>query len=170
MQWARGHPYGWRAALRTISMALKSRSDLTTCRTPLQWWIAPHAIWRIKTYAADHDIHVYSIGTVNSDSVVFAQANNRKHYGDVIQAEHVLTFEDCTDVDAVARVLGAASLPSHLEVSADRLHSGNRTMRSTGHNQGRNRGRRTRWPTPQVRGWRSPMSVPEDDRRGRIQA
>jgi hypothetical protein len=83
----------------------------------LQWWIAADQVWRIKTFAADHDIHVYSTGAVKADPVALAQANNRKHYGDVIQSEHVLTFEDCTDPEAVAEVLAAAGIGSELEVA-----------------------------------------------------
>jgi hypothetical protein len=83
----------------------------------LQWWIAPNQVWRIKTFATDHDIHVYSVGAAKGAPVELAQANNRKHYGDVIRSEHVLTFDDCTDLNAVAKVLGAAGIGSELEVA-----------------------------------------------------
>jgi hypothetical protein len=75
----------------------------------IQWWIAPRGSWRIRTYAVDHDIHVYSVG--NADNLrELALENARKHYGDVIQSQHVFELADCLDEDETARVFRAARL------------------------------------------------------------
>jgi hypothetical protein len=84
----------------------------------IQWWIGSGQIRRIATFALDHDLHVSSIGAVESDPVAFARKKNRDNYGEIIRAEHVLKFDDWTDASGVARVLKSASLPSRLKVEA----------------------------------------------------
>jgi hypothetical protein len=87
----------------------------------IQWWIGSGQVWRITTFALDHDIRVSAIDAVTSDPVEFARKNNRDNYGDIIRSERVLKFQDCTDASAVARVFKAAALPNRLEVEARRL-------------------------------------------------
>jgi hypothetical protein len=83
----------------------------------LQWWLGDQA-WRIKTFAVDHDIHMYSCGPNKPGLVGLAQQNNAKHYGDVIAEQHVLEFDDCTNAETVAAVLASAGLANRLEVAA----------------------------------------------------
>jgi hypothetical protein len=87
----------------------------------LQWWIAPDSAWRIKTFALDHDIHTHSIDKGGPDLVELAQANNLKHYGDVVESQHVLEFHDCTDMKEVRRVFQRVGLPPQLEVAEGRF-------------------------------------------------
>jgi hypothetical protein len=73
-------------------------------------------VWRVKTFALDHDIHVYSIGAPRAGILELARANNQKHYGDIISAQHVLEFSDCTNEAEVKRVCGTAGLDPRVEV------------------------------------------------------
>ena len=86
----------------------------------LQWWIGSEQSWRIKTFAMDHDIHTHS--TPSRDGLVeLARANNSKHYADVLAAEHVLEFADCTDEVEVGARFHAAGLEPRLEVADGRF-------------------------------------------------
>ena len=71
--------------------------------------------WRIKTYATDQDVHVWSIGNNVEDIVALAHSNTEKHYGDVLGAAYVL--ESTTGVDGLRKELAAHGLPTHLEIS-----------------------------------------------------
>jgi len=82
----------------------------------LQWWISDASVWRILTFAIDRDIHTYRIGDVE-DMLGFAIANNQKHYGDVIAAQHTLEFADCRDASEVEAVFAAVGLEPRLEVA-----------------------------------------------------
>jgi len=104
--------------LREIEEPLDSESDVPDT---LQWWITRDNAWRIKTFALDHDIHTHSIDKGGPDLVEFAQANNLKHYGDVVESQHVLVFQDCTDMQDVRRVFMRAGLPPQLEVAEGRF-------------------------------------------------
>lgn len=86
----------------------------------LQWWVGSSTSWRIKTYVLDHDIHTHDVGS-RADMVQLAEANNLKHYGDIIKAQHVLDFADCADSAEVQRVLGGVNLAPRLEVAAGRF-------------------------------------------------
>jgi hypothetical protein len=88
----------------------------------LQWWISPDQVWRIKTFALDHDIHVHSVGRLAfSEAIALARTNNKKHYGDVVRAEYVLEFSDCEERRTVTAILRGAGLPPHLEVASGRF-------------------------------------------------
>jgi hypothetical protein len=87
----------------------------------LQWWIDANGAWRIKTFALDHDIHVHSVGTTKPGLVDLAQANNKKHYGDVISRQYVFEFFDCTDDEEVRRTFATHKLPPRLEIAPGRF-------------------------------------------------
>jgi hypothetical protein len=89
----------------------------------VQFCFTPNRDWRIKTYAMDHDIHVHVIREPDQERVFAAadaEANSKKHYGDVIDRVLVLEFTDPADPVAAARVLAAHNLPGQLEIG----HSG----------------------------------------------
>jgi len=86
----------------------------------LQWWIAPDQAWRIKTFALDHDIHTHSLPPQPGLAEV-AQANNAKHYGDVIATQHVIELTDCYDDALVERAFGGVGLEPRLEVAEARF-------------------------------------------------
>jgi hypothetical protein len=86
----------------------------------IQFWLSPDSQWRVRTYAMDHDIHVYSLGTAAGKSKVtsdFAVEHIRKHYADVTATLAVLMFNDPTDIKEVERVLAEHHLTGTLEVS-----------------------------------------------------
>jgi hypothetical protein len=101
-----------------IEEPLDGESDIPDT---LQWWIGTDGAWRIKTFALDHDIHTYAVGGAGPNLVELAQANNLKHYGDVIDAQHVLEFQDCTDNKEVRRVFRRIGLTPRLEVAEGRF-------------------------------------------------
>jgi hypothetical protein len=71
--------------------------------------------WRIKTYAADQDVHVWSIGKTVGDIVTLARSNTEKHYGDVLGEAYVL--DSTTGVEGLRKELVARGLSAHLEIS-----------------------------------------------------
>ena len=87
----------------------------------LQWWIAASGAWRIRTYAIDHDIHTHQVDGKPDDLLVLASEGIRKHYDDVLGAEHVLQFSDCNDRSEVQAKLQAVGLEPRLEIAAGRF-------------------------------------------------
>jgi hypothetical protein len=87
----------------------------------LQWWIAASGTWRIRTYAIDHDIHTHQVDGKPDDLLVLASEGNRKHYDDVLGAEHVLQFSDCNDRSEVQAKFRAVGLEPRLEIAAGRF-------------------------------------------------
>jgi hypothetical protein len=71
--------------------------------------------WRIRTYAIDHDIHIYSIGgTLNASGAV---AHIDRNYLDILKRRYTLKFKDPKDPVEVARVLASVDLRGTLEVA-----------------------------------------------------
>jgi hypothetical protein len=87
----------------------------------LQWWITASGTWRIRTYAIDHDIHTHQVDGKPDDLLVLASEGNRKHYDDVLGAEHVLQFSDCNDRSEVQAKFRAVGLEPRLEIAAGRF-------------------------------------------------
>ena len=87
----------------------------------VQFWFSPEADWRVKTFAIDHDIHIYKVGdqaTARRLTPQEAVAHTRKSYGDVLSKVLVLEFADPNDTVAVTRTLKANSLQGTLEVAS----------------------------------------------------
>ena len=80
----------------------------------VQFYAANGANWRIKTYAQDQDVHIWSLGSNVSDLVALARANTEKHYGDVLSEGYVIEVED--GLDGVRRELGKRGLSPNLEL------------------------------------------------------
>lgn len=80
----------------------------------VQFYAAGGTSWRIKTYAQDQDVHIWSLDSGSSDLVALARANTEKHYGDVLTEGYVIETED--GIDGVRRELEARGLPSSLEL------------------------------------------------------
>jgi len=85
----------------------------------VQFWFAPAADWRVKTFAIDHDIHVHQIRsepnarTFGPDDAI---ASTRKNYDDVIEKIVIVKFSDPTKQAEVAAVLRASNLGGTLEL------------------------------------------------------
>ena len=86
----------------------------------LQFWIGPDGVWRIRTYATDHDIHPHSLGDLGKMKdrpTEFARDHIKKHYGDVLASTVVLEFPDTSDTNAVRKVFTQHKLKGSLEVT-----------------------------------------------------
>ncbi len=87
----------------------------------VQWWFTARECWRVRTFALDHDIHTHSVASGGHGMLPLARANNVKHYGDSIVAEHVVQIDDTEDADEVRRVLEAAGLEPRLAIERGRF-------------------------------------------------
>lgn len=70
--------------------------------------------WRIKTFATDEDVHLWSIAN-DGDIVKLAVENTNKHYGDVIDKTLVLESDD--GIDGLRRELQKQGLGDNLQIS-----------------------------------------------------
>jgi hypothetical protein len=83
----------------------------------VQWWLDTSGCWRIKTFALDHDIHVYSLGKQDLASFrPYTLENTEKHYGDVISRLLVLEFPSL-EPESTGAVLRKVGLGASLEVA-----------------------------------------------------
>jgi hypothetical protein len=101
---------------RNIEIALSRAGDIPDT---LQWWFGESGCWRIRTYAIDHDIHVYGVGDSPNTTVEFAKENNLKHYRNVISNQFVFDFENCLSLTERVKRFGAVALAPNIEVDAD---------------------------------------------------
>jgi hypothetical protein len=81
----------------------------------VQFYESDSGSWRIKTYATDQDVHVWSLGENVEDIVSLARSNTEKHYGDVLSEGYILNSK--TGIDGLRQELAARGLSTHLEVS-----------------------------------------------------
>jgi hypothetical protein len=81
----------------------------------LQWWFGEGGCWRIRTYALDHDVHAYQIGNSLQTTVELAKKNNQDNYGDVIAAQHVIHFVDCSNRGELEAEFGRIGLVPRLQ-------------------------------------------------------
>jgi hypothetical protein len=79
---------------REVEIALEGAEDIPDT---LQWWFGEGGCWRIRTYALDHDVHAYHVGNSLQTTMELAKKNNQDNYGDLIAAQHVIHFVDCTN-------------------------------------------------------------------------
>ena len=101
------------------SYAQEVERSATDIPDTIQFWIAPDSDWRIRTYAVDHDIHVYKVGPRPDGSRLTADQaaeHNAKHYGDITAKAVTLHFTDPGHEDEVRRVLAENGLAGVLEV------------------------------------------------------
>ena len=91
-------------ALLTTESSYKSEIErpATAVVDTAQFWFGAESPWRIRTYAIDHDIHIYSLGS-RADGTSFTQkeatTHIAKHYGEVLKKHYVITFKNPTDSD-----------------------------------------------------------------------
>jgi len=81
----------------------------------VQFFESETGSWRIKTYAMDQDVHVWSLGSKVEDIVSLARSNTEKHYGDVLSEGYIL--ETDTGIDGLRDELAERGLSTHLEIS-----------------------------------------------------
>jgi len=85
----------------------------------VQWWLGSQGVWRIKTFALDHDIHTYSVD--QTMTLEQARDNTQRHYSDVIQKFAQVTIPNADDEGAVRRALETAGLAPIFEVASGRF-------------------------------------------------
>ena len=81
----------------------------------VQFLATDESAWRIKTYATDQDVHVWSIGASPKDLVSLARQNTEKHYGDVLSEGYIIETSD--GIDGLRRELKERGLSDTLEIS-----------------------------------------------------
>jgi hypothetical protein len=104
-------------AILTVQSSYAQEVEQPAQRVPdtVQFWFAPDTQWRIKTFAMDHDIHVYQIQGSGRLTTDFAQNNIKKSYGDVTASVVVLEFPDPRNQAEVERTLKQHNLNGTLE-------------------------------------------------------
>lgn len=81
----------------------------------VQFWIAPDLVWRIRTYAADHDIHIHTIEG-SGNPVPWIEQNVRQTYDDVLQDIVVISGRgEETERQAIERAFGELNLGGYME-------------------------------------------------------
>jgi hypothetical protein len=82
----------------------------------IQFLLIDGEAWRIKTYAIDHDVHVWNIGILEVDEFErLAESNTMKHYSDVLQRKVVAQGKG--SLESLASELQRQGLPPNLEIS-----------------------------------------------------
>lgn len=83
----------------------------------VRFWFTPDSQWRIKTYAIDHDIHIYKL-SMKDGAKVFdisrACENISDAYDDVLSELLMLEFPDPADEAAVREILQESELTGTL--------------------------------------------------------
>jgi hypothetical protein len=115
-------PFTLVVALLSVQSSYAKEVEIPAAGIPdtIQFWLAPDSQWRVRTYAIDHDIHVYALGDDTEEKKIsadFAVAHIKKHYSDVTASLVVLSFADPKDQKEVERVLAEHGLKGSLEVS-----------------------------------------------------
>jgi hypothetical protein len=101
------------------SYAREEERPATTVPDTIQFWLAPDSQWRIRTYAVDHDIHVYTAGPRPDGSRLTAKEaadHIAKHYANITAKTVTLDIRDPGDKVEVRRVLAEKVLIGVLEV------------------------------------------------------
>ena len=81
----------------------------------VQFLVTPDAAWRIKTFAVDEDVHVYSLGKPKQDTVAVVSASTERTHGDVIANRYVAT--STTGIAGLGAELKRLGLNESMEVS-----------------------------------------------------
>lgn len=116
---------GWLvvAILASESSYLNNTEELARAvPDTVQFWLGQDSTWRIRTYATDHDIHIYSMdglpGENPEDRTRPYVEHIEKHYGDIYNSLFALPFHDYTDTKQNEKVLTRAGLDGQLEVAS----------------------------------------------------
>jgi hypothetical protein len=83
----------------------------------VQWWIAETGSWRIRTYALDHDIHTFSVGSSPEGLRELAIENTQKHYGDVLARLVAFEIADTSDQEDLRAYFGEAEMTPYFDVA-----------------------------------------------------
>jgi len=81
----------------------------------VQFFIEPNQAWRVKTFAIDQDVHVYSLGIPNETLEEKVIAGTERSYGDVIAKKYIIRSK--TGIEGIKVELKKLNLYQELEVS-----------------------------------------------------
>ncbi len=98
---------------------VESPATETDVPDTVQWWLGSGGVWRIKTFALDHDIHTHSAG--QSLTLDQARDNTERHYGDVIRRLAEVPIPEVDDESAVVSALEKAGLAPLFELASGRF-------------------------------------------------
>jgi len=114
----------WILVLALLSTESSYRNETerpaTEVADTVQFWFGSNGPWRIRTYATDHDIHIYSLADEDDAekiSPIFAEQHINKHYSDILGRFHILKFPINATSDEIARELKKHGLSGMLEVA-----------------------------------------------------
>lgn len=83
----------------------------------IQFFAANGSAWRIKTFATDQDVHIWSLeATEIGDLVELAVSNTEENYGDVMDEGYIL--ESDTGLEGIREQLSLRGLAPHLKETA----------------------------------------------------
>jgi hypothetical protein len=102
----------------SVQSSYSSNTEVSATPTSfdtVQFYAANGSAWRIKTYAQDEDVNIWSIGSNVNDIVTLAKENTMKHYGDVLAERYVI--ETNGGLEGVRRELSRRGLDVHLELA-----------------------------------------------------
>lgn len=110
-------------AILTTESSYKSEIEhpATDVADTIQYWFGSKPSRRIRTYAIDHDIHIYSLSNRDDGSAFTpseAEIHINKHYSDVIKKLYIIKFKDPNNTAEVAKVLKSYNLEGILEVAS----------------------------------------------------
>ena len=83
----------------------------------VQWWLGSGGVWRIKTFALDHDIHTHSVS--QSFTLSQAQENTQRHYGDVIRRLEQVQIPDADNKNALTQSFEEVGLTPTFDVASN---------------------------------------------------
>jgi len=93
------------------------REATGSSRDTVQFMLASGHAWRIKTFAIDHDVHVWHIGEHMQPEALetLARKNTSDHYGDVI--ERIVVVPGDGTLASLQPRLAAAGLAPNLDIA-----------------------------------------------------
>ena len=81
----------------------------------IQFVATDSGVWRVKTFATDQDVHIWSLGNSTEDLISVAKKNTQKNYGDVLSESYIIESSD--GIEGVKSELRKRGLSDHIEVS-----------------------------------------------------
>jgi hypothetical protein len=84
----------------------------------VQFWVDGPELWRIRTFAVDHDIHIHQLEGEGEDPVQWAREHIVGLFEDVLAELITLEFDGRASSLAAMAVLAAKDLPGHIVQTA----------------------------------------------------
>lgn len=80
----------------------------------VQYYASESGVWRINTFAMDHDVRVWPLGESVADVVELATANTQQQYGNALRACRV--FRASGGIEGLRIALVKHGMSPHLEI------------------------------------------------------